>query len=300
MAAPRDVKAILNYLLPQSKGGSDVSIPGTAADKKRKRDPREMTIIDMRGSENTFKLDIHGFEPVRRPVPSHWLQDENETKTSYYNDCVDLVKESTGASVVYPLSHVTGRGKVKPEQTASEEQSVNGLPPPNPSHWAHVDVSYDGAPLRVAGSHPDIYEQLAGKRWAWIGIWRPTATVTRSPFAMCDARSVPESDLREVMAEFRNANNGTDRQVLSEEKLKDGYGVWEVLPPTTQEHKWYYWSEMEHDEVLMMKMFDTKEQGVSRYCVHTAFRKPDDYGPPRQSIQLRMIAVWDEEPKERE
>jgi len=62
-------------------------------------------------------------------------------------------------------------------------------------------------------------------------------------------------------------------------------------------HAWYHYSKMTCDEALYFKVYDSSEaEGVPRFVFHSAFkdpRTPKD-APPRQSIELRTIAIWDD------
>jgi hypothetical protein len=56
-------------------------------------------------------------------------------------------------------------------------------------------------------------------------------------------------------------------------------------------HRWYYWSGMQPDEVLLLKCYDSARDGRVRLSPHTAFADPraDASAPPRQSIELRAL-----------
>jgi hypothetical protein len=61
--------------------------------------------------------------------------------------------------------------------------------------------------------------------------------------------------------------------------------------------RWYYVSDMEHDEVLLIKGWDSRNDGRARFTPHGAFHLPDETPdlPARESIEVRTYLVF--EPK---
>jgi hypothetical protein len=60
-------------------------------------------------------------------------------------------------------------------------------------------------------------------------------------------------------------------------------------------HEWYYAPLMERDEIILIKGWDTLENGVARYTPHGAFQLPnqDPNAPPRESIETRTFLIID-------
>jgi hypothetical protein len=59
------------------------------------------------------------------------------------------------------------------------------------------------------------------------------------------------------------------------------------------EHQWYYFPDMQRDEALLLKGFDT-DRARTRFGVHAAFpnpRAPAD-GAPRESIEARTFGFF--------
>ena len=57
------------------------------------------------------------------------------------------------------------------------------------------------------------------------------------------------------------------------------------------EHRWFYVPEMQRDEALLLKCYDSAADGRARFAPHTAFEDPtagDDIAP-RESIELRTF-----------
>lgn len=141
-----------------------------------------------------------------------------------------------------------------------------------------LDQSYYGAE-QVLTDIPEA-PQLAPKgntRWGIINVWRPLKKVTREPLAVCDARSVPEEDLQQCWLHVMRQKEGEEKELR--------VGLWYLQ--VGEGHKWYWPKEMEPDEALLIKCFDTKKDGRARRAPHSAIQTPDDHGPPRESVEVR-------------
>jgi hypothetical protein len=160
----------------------------------------------------------------------------------------------------------------------------------------HVDQSYFGAELVRDKKLESLPQDEANKlkqsrRWAIVNLWRPLNNVTRDNLACCDARTVSDSELTAVYAELPESLT----------KAKTGYNfaagskseAWEVKVSPTGAHKWYYAAGMKPDEALLIKQFDSSLEGVARRTPHCAFTSSEDFGPTRQSIEVRCLCFWE-------
>ncbi|MGB9648204.1 MAG: CmcJ/NvfI family oxidoreductase [Stellaceae bacterium] len=60
-----------------------------------------------------------------------------------------------------------------------------------------------------------------------------------------------------------------------------------------QAHRWYYFSEMQTDEVLFIRVHDSANDGRARLSFHTSFDNPLALGaPPRESIEVRTLVFF--------
>jgi hypothetical protein len=59
-------------------------------------------------------------------------------------------------------------------------------------------------------------------------------------------------------------------------------------------HRWYYFPLMRADEAILIKGFDSLEDGRARFTAHAAFRDPrcPAGAPPRESIEARALAFF--------
>jgi hypothetical protein len=134
---------------------------------------------------------------------------------------------------------------------------------------------------RKSTAFPDEVDELLRRRVAFVNLWRPIRSpVLDSPLALCDARSVAPGDLVASDLIYRDRRDET-------------YNV--TYSPN---HRWYYASEMLVDEALLIKCFDSRDDGqVARFSPHTAFvdsAVPPD-APPRESIELRTYVIFEAE-----
>lgn len=107
--------------------------------------------------------------------------------------------------------------------------------------------------------------------------------MTKDPFAVSDARSIPDSDLIFVPVVFPTHNT---------EAI-------EVRPSADHSHKWYYKQNQKPDEVLFFMQVDSSEKpGVARRVPHCAFNDtslPEGTAGSRASIEVRALVFYDSE-----
>ena len=59
-------------------------------------------------------------------------------------------------------------------------------------------------------------------------------------------------------------------------------------------HRWYYYPRLRADEALLIKTYDSLEDGTARFSAHTAFDDPTAAAgaPPRESIEVRALVFF--------
>ena len=204
-----------------------------------------------------------------------------------------LVAFSTGATDVTPFSHQIRK------HTAEEVKAMaNGLKDEDvlkavgPTTFAHCDNSKDGALTvlkdKVSGEE---FEKRKKGHWGIINVWRPLGRpVTRDALAMLDSQTLLEDDLIGVKSFFPRPGQGA-----FDSAYDAGEGFETAQVRANDDHRWYFASELQLDESLVFKQYDSKTDGRARQTAHTAFKCESDYGPPRQSIEVRALLFWDGE-----
>jgi len=237
-------------------------------------------IHDLRPAASDLLLDDAGFQLLthRSAVKNFW--DEDEVRRVYYPESVELLKRATGASEARIFDH-TLRRRVVGEADRSTKPGV----PRQPANRVHVDQTAASGVARLRHEYPDEADALLRRRVAIVNLWRPIKSpVLDAPLAVCDARSVEPRDLVASDLVFRDRRGETYNLVYNPGQ------------------RWFYAPEMRADEVLLLKCFDSREDGaVARFAPHTAFIDPTAplNAPPRESIELRAYVIFGEDEKAR-
>lgn len=142
-----------------------------------------------------------------------------------------------------------------------------------PAIIPHVDITSDFAPLMFRGLAPELHGETTdnNKRWLILNAWKPLKTVRSDPLAVADRSSVGAEDLLLVPDPKRGAE-------VSSWFLQKGSG-----------HNWWYMREQTPEDVLFFLQYDS-DGGPA--VPHTAFSLPDTADDTRESIEVRMIAVF--------
>jgi hypothetical protein len=229
-------------------------------------------IYDLRPIEAQISLDREGFELLGHVSAVRDFYDDDEVRSVYYPEAERLIADVLGASRVFIFDHTVRR------RVSGADDRTAGQPR-QPATRVHVDHTARSGPQRVRDLLGDEAEELLKGRVQVINLWRPIKGPLRdAPLAVCDASSVGPDDLVPSDLVYRNRTGET-------------YAV-----NYNPDHRWFYVPEMQPDEALLLKCFDSKTDGRARFMPHTAFidpTAPDDV-PPRESIELRTLVFHPE------
>jgi hypothetical protein len=226
-------------------------------------DPHMVTIEDARGREPDFTLDRNGFALINAPTAVHNFYDPDEIKSVYYPEVARLLRDTLGASRVVVFDHNVRNG------------GRSDLP--KPSRRVHNDHTVNSAPRRVRDHMGAEAEELLRHRFGIINVWRPIrGPVLDSPLALCDARSFTDDDLIASDLIYQHVRGET-----SSVEFQPG-------------HRWYYFSEQLPDEVILIRVHDSANDGRARLSFHTSFENPlaPLDAPPRESIEVRSLVFF--------
>jgi len=215
-----------------------------------------------------LSLDQHGFVLAHQNSKVKDFYDEQEVRMVYYPEVEQLLKEATGAVKVVIFDHVV-RCAPKARQG---ERGVR-----EPARIVHNDYSFKSAPRRVRDHLPEEAEELLRHRFAEINVWRPIrGPIQESPLALCDARSIAPED---VVAS----------DLVYPHRVGETYAF--TYNPA---HRWYYFPRLEPSEVILLKCYDSKDDGRARFTAHTAFADPTSPpdAAPRESIEVRALVFF--------
>ena len=239
---------------------------------------RAMAIFDARPAADRLSLDEHGFELHSYRSACGDFYDEAAVRANYYPEVERAVREFAGAAAVIVFDHNV-RSAVR---AARGEPGVR-----EPVDQAHNDYTEHSGPGRQravleAANRSD----LADRHFAFVNLWRPIiGPILDTPLALCDAGSVANGDLVPTdIHHFGEDDLELPRHTGHIYSLRHNPG-----------HRWFFASEMQPDEVLLLKCYDSRTDGRARFVPHTGFRNPacpSEY-IPRESIEARTLVVFD-------
>ena len=242
----------------------------------------EATVIRDARREADTGLEASGFELFRRPTAVTDFLDHEEVMRVYYEECKAFARELTGASLAYTFDHlirepgrqISGGGTDGRPTTTGVEQGGGYI---GTAHMDYTDNSEWAPYLAVHGERPP----ESPSRTISLNFWRGLSPVVDDhPLAVCDARSVRETDLFETKVYGYGASNYSWHDIGI-----DTYSV-----KHSPEQRWFYYPRMTPDEVLVFKAYDSRVV-IGSACPHGAFANPlaDPASPPRRSIELRVL-----------
>jgi hypothetical protein len=221
-------------------------------------------IRDGRLTIKELSVDRPGFVLVRNQSAVANFYDGREVRAVYYPEVERLVKEATGATKVVVFAHDV-RSILK---ARAGEKGVR-----EPVAPVHNDYTIKSGPEHVREIlDADEAEERLKHRFVEINVWRPiSGPVQSTPLAVCDSRSIAQNDLVP-----------TD--------LKHEVYMVRFSPG----HRWFYFPAMETNEVLLIKGFDSMEDGRARFTAHAAFEDPTApaSAPARESIEARVLVFY--------
>jgi len=255
----RSVERPVNYLYDPPPG---------VASRSGRTIKHWMPIRNGRTVLNELSLDKQGFAFVHHQTQVVNFYDSEEVTRVYYPEVERLLKQATGAVRVHVFDHnVRYRLMAKRGENGARE----------PVKFAHNDYTLKSGPQRVRDLLPADADELLKHRFAEINVWRPIrGPVEESPLAVCDAASMTLEDF-----------------VATDLKYRDRTGeVYSVA--YNPNHRWFYFPRMERDEVLLLKCYDSAEDGRARFTAHTGIDDPTSAADaaPRESIEVRTLLFF--------
>jgi hypothetical protein len=266
------VAAGLRYLEPMTEKPRSLEFdppPGVARTTAVYRE-HMVEIRDVRPVASTLSLEREGFQLLTAPTSVRNFDDEQAVRTRYYAETISLLEELTGASRVVVFDHTIRR------RIPGATDRSTGIPR-QPVPRVHNDYTVKSGPQRVHDLLGDEADGLLQTRFSVINVWRPIrGPIQDSPLAVSDARSVHDNDLV-----------ATD--LIYPDRTGEIYYV-----KFNPEHKWFYAPAMRDDEVILIKCYDSVDDGRARFVPHSAFVDPTTPAgaPPRESIELRTLVFY--------
>ncbi len=271
MNAGRQVEADFHYIeKPSRKPG--VFLHDGKAEERSERTPgdavRTMSVLDARAVADTLSLDREGVRLVGHESRVRDFHDAAEVRSVYYPEVERLVRTATGAVRVLVFDH-----NVRSDDPERHSPDVHP-----PVRFVHNDYTHASGPQRVHDLVPDEAEDLLTRRFAVINVWKPISGPVRgTPLAVCSGDTIAAGDLVPL-------------DLVYPDRTGEIYAF--LHSPG---HRWFYVPEMRADEAMLLKCYDSMQDGRTRFTAHSAFDDPTspDDAPPRESIEARSLAFFD-------
>ena len=267
-AADRWVEAPVTYLADLSVKPVTYNPPqGTGAPRRDGNYRRfAVKIHDARVLGDALSLDRHGFALVRHDTAVTDFYDDAQITATYHAEMERLIKQATGAQKVVVFDHTI---------RVADRAVERGLRAPVPT--VHNDYTEKSGPQRVRELLGAEAEPLLTRRFAEYNVWRPIRGPVRTyPLGLVDSSSIAPEDFALT-------------DLVYEDRVGEIYQG--VFNPA---HRWYYFPEMQRDEAVLIKCYDSMHDGRARFSLHAAFEDPTSPAdaPPRESIEIRTFAFF--------
>jgi hypothetical protein len=287
----RSVDAEITYLAPGSFVNRRFVAPGKEVNTGTYR-PYAVRIHDGRPIAAQFSLDHHGFVLAEHKSAIVDFMDKGEVEAIYPREAEALVQSLTGADFVVSrgwMVRTSAPIEASPVTTVGYRH-YGGVQPP--AGEAHVDFMPETAEAMAAATYKERFpEGPPYRRFIITSLWRCFSDPPQDwPLALCDGRSVgdDEGTPNTLVVVDEIPAFATMVGAWPADKLGPSAAIFHFNPA----HRWWYFSRMHRDEVILLKFHDSDRSTAWR-VPHTAFHDTSFADArPRQSIEVRSIAYF--------
>jgi len=241
-----------------------------------------------------FTLDTHGFTLGRHASAVTDFDDRDLVNRVYNREVEEVVKAMTGASFVVAqgwMIRTSADLTARAAQKVENYQHVGGIQPP--AGEAHIDYNpRTGAMVGERGYRQHRPDGPGFRRHICFSFWRTFSPGPQDwPLAVMDGRSIVGDELGSntlfIVDEFPQGEAAIALVPGEEEMI--AASIFRYRPG----HRWWYFSNMAADDVLLFKFFDS-DQSTTWRCPHTAFHDGTMPGThTRSSIEVRCTAYFE-------
>ena len=267
------VRAALSFIRPQVQKPAFQSsaLTGGAPKLLFESDDHAVTVADMRPIADTLSLDHEGFALLQHKSAVSDFYDDAAVEQVYFPEIEALLKRHLDADrvVVFDSTRRSDSATGAPNRDGAR----------GPASRVHVDYTERSGPQRLRDIlGPNEADRLtrSGARVVQVNIWRPIrGPVQRAPLALADAATVHPDDL-----------------IATDQIFPDRVGeIYHLAHAPNQ--RWYYAPRMTPEEVLLIKGWDSIDDGRARFTPHSAFtdQNTPENAPPRESIEIRTLVI---------
>jgi hypothetical protein len=217
--------------------------------------------------KSEFGMHASGVNLIEHQSAVENFQDKEQTDTTYAAEIDTLLKEVTGCYRTH-IFDLTVRAS---DPGLREIKQVR-----EPSLLVHNDYTSRSGFTCLRESLKEEAEALEKGRFQIINVWRPLVNPVESfPLAFCDKRSIDPDDLIDTV---RKGPTHEGEIIL-------------VVHNSSQ--RWFYYPEMNSNELLLFKTFDSNGGGGEPCSFHSAIELPNsEHTPPRESVEIRALVFY--------
>ncbi|OTA64111.1 hypothetical protein K449DRAFT_432627 [Hypoxylon sp. EC38] len=241
-------------------------------------------IHDVRGEEQNYELDKHGFQFISHGLNFEAFHDDQQIESQYLPQVEEMIlKNIPYAKKVFifnwRLRKQLGEEQMNSPVSPAQIQDKNYV-------FAPSQTVHTGKLILVSKQRCIILTMKLNRchrvhtseksRVQMINFWRPIYHEVKNwPLVVCDGRTAPLEKLVAV-------------DQIGRRFVGDLY--YATYDPG---YKWYYKSSMGVDEGVLFKCWDTGNKAPSKVCLHSSCDMPKDMLPeayhPRLSIECRAL-----------
>ena len=292
-ANARTIEAALNFISAGSFINRRFVAPGVEHNTGR-YETHQVTIRDGRSIQDHFDLHVHGFVLTRHPSAVTDFFDKDQVDRVYPGEVADIVKSLTGATRVVTqgwMIRTSGDLSKHQRQAVVGYTHKGGVQPP--AGEAHVDFTPERAETLARSLYEKTFPDGKGySRFIASSLWRCFSPPPQDcPLALCDARSVGAKE--GLTNTLFIVDQLPSQEVMLGRMPNEDTALAAAIFPYNPNHRWWYFSNMTRDEVVLIKFHDSDRSKALR-TPHTAFRDSSFADArPRESIELRSVAYFE-------
>lgn len=236
----------------------------------------ELRLHDARPIVQELSLDREGFALARHPSAVTQASDMAAAGPGYLESVAALVRQVSGADLVL----AQGKGLLKRHSERAELKGAIG-----PSRWVHMDYTAAAADRWVTWMEG--WQGRALRHYPRFAIYQTWRCLSPAPYdntlVLCDASSIAAEDCITFDACLAKPYDAPGNQFESQ------------FARYNPAQRWYYFSALAPDEVIVFKGFDS-DPARHAQPLHNSIDLPDRPADalPRVSVEARFFAFFEE------
>ena len=239
---------------------------------------RPVFVYSARELDPTPTVSTQGFTLMKHETRCGDMLDQDMVTSTLYDEYSQLLQRLTGCRQVKVTQHQyrNGYGGLPVGHPRAARPTANG------SEGVYGGIHADVTPYSEPGWGP----LVEGRHFQVFNVWQssnPNRPIQSMPLSLCAMDSVDPRDM--IYADSWNQTK--HRRKLVSYRLA-----------FNEAQRWYYYPDMQPDELLIFKQYDSMEASPNRRCVyHGAIDLPDtsDDAPLRETIEVRLLALYGKE-----